>query len=264
LELAAEKLAGTTTQFSGGMTVTSAAERRLLGRLTLPWPTRAETTVPDVPARIAPWTVVVSGVMPVLLTTGWLVAGTVQPASYSPMRQTVSVLSGYGGTDRWIVTAALYTVGVAYFVTAAGMRGVGAAARIGLLVAGAAAVGVAFFPEPAHGTSREHAVCTAVGALTIAAWPALAARRESVLAVVGVRRSLVAIVVSIGLLVWTAVETRNGPLLGLAERVSSGVQVTWPFVVALILLRTQSDPADESAQLSVEAHGTRSVAHQSG
>jgi hypothetical protein len=248
----------------GDITVTSAAERRLLGRLALPWSASAESAVPDVLPRIAPWTVVVSGVMPVLLTTGWLVAGTLQPASYSPMRQTVSVLSGYGGTDRWIVTAALYTVGVAYIASAAGMRGLGAAARVGLLLAGTAAVGVAFFPEPAHGTSREHAVCTAIGALTIAVWPALAARRESVLALVGVRRSLVAIVVSIGLLVWTAVETRNGNLLGLAERVSSGVQVTWPFVVALILLRTQPHPADESAQLSAEAHGTRSVAHQSG
>jgi hypothetical protein len=224
------------------MTVTSAAERRLLGRVALPWSASAESAVPDVQPRIAPWTVFVSGVMPVLLTTGWLVAGTVQPASYSPMRQTVSVLSGYGGADRWIVTAALYTVAVAYFATAAGMRGLGIAARVGLLVAGTAAMGIAFFPEPAHGTSREHAVCTAIGALTITVWPALAARQDSILSAVGVRRSLVAIVASIVLLVWTAVETRNGNLLGLAERVSSGVQVTWPFVVALILWRGQSRP----------------------
>jgi hypothetical protein len=33
------------------------------------------------------------GLSPILLTAGWLVAGVLQPASYSPVRETVSVLA---------------------------------------------------------------------------------------------------------------------------------------------------------------------------
>lgn len=203
----------------------------------MPWAASAESVRPDVLPRIAPWAALSSLVMPVVLTSGWLVAGALQPASYSPMRQTVSVLSGYGGTDRWIVTASLYTVGAAFLVTAAGIRGLAVPAHIGLVVAGIAAIGVASFPEPAHGSNREHAVCTAIGALVIGLWPALAARQESVRAAVGPRLCLVVSVASVALLGWTFAETRDGPLLGLAERVSSGLQVTWPCVVALVVFR---------------------------
>ena len=236
--------------------MTSAADRRLLGRLALPWAVSAESARADVLPRIAPWAAVSSLVMPVVLTSGWLVAGALQPASYSPMRQTVSVLSGYGGTDRWIVTASLYTVGAAFLVTAAGIRGLAVPAQIGLVVAGVAAIGVASFPEPAHGTNREHAVCTAIGALAIGVWPALVARQESVRAAIGPRVCLIASVASVALLVWTFAETRNGPLLGLAERVSSGLQGTWPCVVALVLFRAgaaqrrwSGDDADQPARV---------------
>ena len=228
--------------------MTSAADRRLVARVATLWPATAESASSDALPRIAPWAVVSSAVIPVLLTTGWLVAGSLQPPSYSPMRQTVSVLSGYGGTDRWIVTAALYAVGLAFVVTAAGIRGLAAPAHVGLVLAGVAAIGVAAFPEPAHGTSREHAVCTAIGALAISVWPALAARQDSVRAAVGWRLSLVAIIVSAGLLVWTFAETRNGALLGLAERVSSGLQVTWPCIVAVVLFRAGRGDGVERTQ----------------
>lgn len=219
--------------------MTSAAERRLLARVALPWPASAESAATDAIPNIAPWAILSAAIIPVLLNTGWLAADALQPPSYSPVRQTVSVMSGYAGTDRWVVTTALYLAGVAYFVTAAGMKGVAVAARAGLVIAGAAAIGVASFPQPVHGTSREHAVCTGIGAVAITVWPALAARRDTVLAAVGARKSFLAVVASFALFLWTAVETRNGAHLGLAERMSSGLQVTWPCAVALSLRRAR-------------------------
>jgi hypothetical protein len=235
--------------------VTSAANRRPFGRVATLWQTNAESAILEAPPRVAPWAVAASAVTPVVLTSAWLVAGALQPAFYSPMRQTVSVLSGHAGTDRWIVTAALYLAGAALLTTAAGIRGMAGPPRVGLVVAGIAAWGVASFPEPVHGTSREHAICTGVGALAIGVWPALVARQESVVATIGPRLSLAASVVSVGLLVWTFAETRNGTLLGLAERVSSGIQITWPCVVAIMLFRAQRD------RLRGQAPNGESVAH---
>jgi hypothetical protein len=40
---------------------------------------------------------------------------------------------------------------------------------------------------------------------------------------------------------WLLVETQDGTLLGLSERVMSGVMTTWPFVVALAV--RQGEPA---------------------
>src|SRR5271165_5736157 len=50
------------------------------------------------------WAVGAALLAPVVLVGGWLVAGALQPASYSPMRQTMSVLAGHSGTDRWVMT----------------------------------------------------------------------------------------------------------------------------------------------------------------
>src|ERR1700684_1550968 len=48
---------------------------------------------------------------PVGMTVAWLVADTLQPASYSPLRQTVSVLVGQAAADRRIGTGALVLIG---------------------------------------------------------------------------------------------------------------------------------------------------------
>ena len=71
-----------------------------------------------------------------MATGGWLIADAVQPASYSPIRKTVSVLAGHAGTDRWIMTGALFLVGGCQLVTAVGLAGTGVPARILLAVAG--------------------------------------------------------------------------------------------------------------------------------
>jgi hypothetical protein len=75
--------------------------------------------------------------VPILLTGGWLVAGGLQPAAYSSVRETVSVVAGHAGTDQWVMTGALFLVGGCHLVTAAGLAGVPVPARVLLLGAGA-------------------------------------------------------------------------------------------------------------------------------
>jgi hypothetical protein len=67
-------------------------------RLPIPqaWPVRSSPA-----AR--PWAVISAisaGLAPILLTGTYLMAGTLQPASYSPVRTTISAMAGQAGTDR--------------------------------------------------------------------------------------------------------------------------------------------------------------------
>jgi hypothetical protein len=198
------------------------------------FPMRAEGTVPW-------WAVFSAGLAPVLLIGAWLAADAVQPASYSPMRQTISVLAGDAGTDRWIMTGTLFLVGGSYFVTAVGLAGVRVPARALLAVSGLATIGIAASPEPASGPTPQHLAWTVLSAVTIAVWPALAARRlpprPLVLSGYG---SAAVTVVSAALLGWLFIEAQGGGDLGLAERLTTSAQACWPFVVALALRRSTS------------------------
>jgi Protein of unknown function (DUF998) len=207
-----------------------------LRRLASPaaFPARAEDTVPW-------WAVFSAGLTPVLLIAAWLAADAVQPASYSPIRQTISVLAGDTGTDRWIMTGTLFLVGGGYLVTAAGLAGVRAHARTMLSVSGLSTIGIAASPEPASGPTPQHLAWTVLAAISIAVWPALAARRlpprPLVLSGYG---SAAVTVVSAALLGWLFIETQGGGHLGLAERLTTSAQACWPFVVALALRRGTS------------------------
>src|SRR4029077_309454 len=99
-------------------------------RLTIPaaWPVRSN------PAA-HPWAVISAGLAPILLTRAYLTAGILQPASYSPVRTTISAMAGQAGTDRWIMTGGIFLVAGCYLVTAAGLTGIRASARA--LLAGA-------------------------------------------------------------------------------------------------------------------------------
>src|ERR1700730_2589550 len=110
------------------------------------------------------WTLVSAGLSPVVVTAGWLVADAVQPASFDPIRKTVSVMSGYAGTDRWIMTGALLLAGVCQLLTAAGLTGAGVPARIVLAVAGLSSIGIAVSPEPVVGSTPQHLAWTSLGA----------------------------------------------------------------------------------------------------
>ncbi|HSY15672.1 MAG TPA: DUF998 domain-containing protein [Jatrophihabitantaceae bacterium] len=184
------------------------------------------------PESLPRWVLIPAGLMPILLIFSWAIADVRQPADYNPIRDTISVAAGYGGTDRWIMTGALFVIGGCYLVTAAGFAAVGLPARIGLAVTGLAGIGIAAFPEPAHGATTPHAVFTALGAAALAVWPALVARwQRPSFSIFGVRGSTAATTFFLILLAWLTLETQHGALLGLAERLSSSIWVTWPFVV---------------------------------
>ena len=204
-------------------------------RLPIPaaWPVRSSRTAHQ-------WAIISAALSPVLLTGGYLVAGALQSASYNPMRTTISVMAGQAGTDRWVMTGSLFLVGGCYLVTAAGLTGVRAPARALLIVAGLAGIGIAASPEPAGGVTPRHLAWTVLGAVTIAVWPAFAARRTSprplILSVYG---SAAVTAVFVALLGWLFIQTRDGSVLGLAERLTSSIQTCWPFIIAVALRRTR-------------------------
>ncbi len=79
-----------------------------------------------------------------------------------------------------------------------------------------------------------------LGAVTTAVWPAFAAPRTSprplILTCYGSAAVTAAFVALLG---WLFIETRDGSVLGLAERLTSSIQTSWPFTVALTLRRTR-------------------------
>jgi hypothetical protein len=187
------------------------------------------------------WTVVSAGLSPVLATGGWLVADAVQPTSYSPIRKTISVMAGHAGTDRWIMTGALFLVGGCQLVAAAGLAGVRVPARILLAVAGLSSIGIAASPEPASGSTSQHLAWTSLGAVALAVWPAFVARRAPprplILSSYG---CAVVTAVFIALLGWLVLETQGGSDLGLAERLFLSIETCWPFTVAIALRQTRA------------------------
>jgi hypothetical membrane protein len=232
-------------------------------RLPIPaaWPARSSSAV-------HPWAIISAALAPVLLTGGYLIAGIFQPASYNPVRTTISVMAGHAGTDRWIMTGGIFLTGGCYLITAAGLTGVRAAARALLIVAGLAGIGIAASPEPAGGSTPQHLAWTVLGAVTIAVWPAFTARRTPprplILSSYG---SAAATAVFAALLGWLFIETQDGTVLGLAERLTSSIQTCWPFITALTLRRTRrprpglatgaSGGANDRATAPARARGRR-------
>src|SRR5215467_6103977 len=200
----------------------------------IPWRARPASSSPAVRG----WAVASAALSPVVMIGGWLAAEALQPPSYSPVRSTISGLAGLGGTGRWIMTSALFVVGACYFVTAAGLPGVRVPARIVLIVAGLSSIGIAVSPEPVRGSTPQHLAWTSLGAAGITIWPAFTARRApSQPLILRARGAGAVTAVFLALLAWVVSETQGGSALGLAERLVSAVQVTWPFVVALALRR---------------------------
>ena len=63
-----------------------------------------------------------------------------------------------------------------------------------------------------------------------------AAPRPLILSVYG---SAAVTAVFVALLGWLLAETRDGSVLGLAERLTSSIQTSWPFIIAVALRRTR-------------------------
>jgi Protein of unknown function (DUF998) len=203
----------------------------------------ARTPGPRRDGTVPTWAIISAGLTPILLTGGWLVAGTLQPASYNPVRDTVSVMAGHAGTDRWVMTGALLLVGGCHLVTAAGLGAIRISARVLLILAGLSSIGIALCPEPIVGSTPQHLAWTSFGAVIITVWPAFAARPGSLQPLIVSRPgSAVVTAMFLVLLCWLVLETQGGSYLGMAERLTSSVQTSWPFVVAVVLWRHAARP----------------------
>jgi hypothetical membrane protein len=190
------------------------------------------------------------GLIPIVLTSSWLIAGAVQSPSYNPIRQTVSVLAGHAGDHRWIVTLALIAVGPCYVAAAAGLRFLRPTARAALVVSGAASIGVALCPEPVVGSTTQHMTFTSIGAASIAVWPLLTAQRDAPASVLtSTSVAVAATTVFLVMLGWLVVEAQIGTAVGFVERLDSSVQLAWPFAVAVSArYATRSETASVSAR----------------
>jgi hypothetical protein len=188
---------------------------------------------------VAGWTVGTALLTPAVLVGGWLIAGALQPTSYSPMRQTMSVLAGDSGTDRWVMTAALVLVGCCQVATGAGLSEVGMPARILLILTGLCTLGIAASPEPVTGPTSRHLVFAVSCVVTTAVWPVLVARRAPPKPwILGGYSCATVALVFVGLSCWLLIAARDGGGdLGMVERLTSAVQGLFPLVVALALRR---------------------------
>jgi hypothetical membrane protein len=189
------------------------------------------------------WAVGTALLAPAVLVGGWLIAGALQPASYSPMRETISVLAGQSGNDRWVMTTALLLVGSCQIATGAGLTAVRAPARILLILTGLSTFGIAATPEPAGGPTTRHLAFAVSCVVTTAVWPVLVAgggrARSWILTAYG-RATVTALFV--GLSCWLLFAARDGSGdLGMVERLTSAVLGLFPLVVALALRQSERD-----------------------
>jgi Protein of unknown function (DUF998) len=199
-----------------------------------PWPAGGRgllQAVRPVPA----WVVGTALLGPVVLVGGWLVADALQPTSYSPMRQTMSVLAGHSGTDRWVMTGALLLVGSCQIATGAGLTAVRVPARILLIMTGLSTVGIAATPEPVTGPTWRHLAFAASCVVTTAVWPVFVARRPPAPSwIMSVHGCAMVTAVFTGLSCWLLIAAQHGGGdLGFVERLTSAVQGLFPLIVAI-------------------------------
>lgn len=212
-------------------------------------PPPAARVVHDRPPLWAVWS---SAFTPTVLIVGWVVAGAVQPPGYDPLQQTISVLSGHGVAHSWIMTTALYCVAVSYLATSVGLRSVHASARMIIAFGGVAGLGVAYFPQPAGGSTFDHMFFAVAGAGLLALWPFVMAYWRPSIPLRGDRASgwtvwqrlvsregliVCGLVVALSVLAMY-VTAQAGMYLGLTERICTGLQALLPFFIAVGLRRT--------------------------
>jgi hypothetical membrane protein len=182
--------------------------------------------------RIPWWAVVSAGAAPLLLGGGWTLAAARQPAGYDPISDTISALAAQGATDRWLMTSALFGVGVCHVITAAGLRPARRLGRVVLAGGGAATLLVAAFPQSVQGTSTPHAMAAGLAFTALGAWPAFAGRRGHWAPLLTRGASAAAAVLLLGLVTWFAFGVDDDHR-GLGERIAAGAQALWPLAVVL-------------------------------
>jgi hypothetical membrane protein len=211
---------------------------------TVGWQVSAGQPVPG-------WAVATAALSPALLISGWLIAGALQPASYSAVQQTMSVLAGQTGTDPWVMTGALFLVGCCQLATGVGLTRVRTPARVVLILTGLSTIGVAASPEAATGATPRHLAFAVSCVVTTLVWPVFAAQREPARPrILSIYSTLVVTAVFAALSGWLLVTTQGGGDLGLAERLTSSAQGLWPLVVVLALRQAEtSQQAQPSPQI---------------
>ncbi len=213
---------------------------------------------PDSPPRWAVWA---TAFTPTVLIVGWIIAGELQPQGYDPVHETISVLSGLGAAHSWIMTAALYCVALGYLTTAVGLHGVHRSARMIIAFGGVAGLGVAYFPQPANGSTFDHMLFAVAGAGLLTLWPFVMAYWRPTLPLLGragsdrspwerlvSRNGLVVAGLVIALSVLAMyVAAQMGMYLGLAERICTALQALLPLLVAVGLRRIATHAETERA-----------------
>ena len=120
-------------------------------------------------------------------------------------------------------------------ISRSGAAALGDAATAGRLVlagGGLATVLVAVFPLPADGSgSVPHTAVASAAFLALSVWPALAARRTAVGPLLHPLPAAAATATLLGCLAWFGVQLRADEAVGLAERVTAGLQSLWPLAV---------------------------------
>lgn len=206
------------------------------------------------------WAVAAAAAAPVLLIGGFLVAAALQPASYDPVRDTISQLAERGATDSWVMTSALAGLGLCYLLAAIGLRPGRQVGRVLLAGGGVATVGIALFHAPRHGYSVAHELAVIAAALTCCTWPVFASYRRHRAPLLTRAPSLTAVTVSSALVVWYALES-HGALLGLAERCAAAAPPLWMLAVVVDTRRAcrsgprpgQEGPASASTEPAISA-----------
>lgn len=183
------------------------------------------------------WAVAAASAGPVLLIGGFFVAAAIQPASYDPVRDTISELAERGATHPWVMTSALAGLGLCYLLIALGLEVAGRTARVLLASGGVATLLIAVFREPGHGYSLAHELAVIAAALTCCTWPVFASHRADSPLLLTRNLSFAAAGVSLGLAAWYALET-HGALLGVAERCAAAAPPLWLFAVVVTAQRT--------------------------
>ncbi|GAA0723124.1 DUF998 domain-containing protein [Dactylosporangium roseum] len=198
---------------------------------------------------VAPFALWSAATAPVLLIGGWTAAAALQPTGtgetgrYDSLHDTISALAGQGAAYRWVMTVALLGVGLCHCVTARGLRPLATAARVMLGAGGVATMLVAALPVPSTGESGAHQTAATFAFACLALWPALWRRpgggpvQPSAPVMLGGALLLVVLVFGF------AIALGTGTLVGLAERIASGAEVTWPLVTVLLLRRHAGQPA---------------------
>ncbi|MFF9839558.1 DUF998 domain-containing protein [Streptomyces sp. NPDC013740] len=196
--------------------------------------------------RVPRWALISSGCAPVLLIGGWIIAGMLEGPGYDPVTQTISVLAAYGAPGSWVMTGALFGLGVCHLFTAWGLRAAARAGRLALAAGGVAALVVALLPAPSSGGSLRHGSVAAVGFALLAIWPVLAAEhgRPEPWGLRPVPSVSVTALMGIGA-AWFLFDMQRHGAAGVAERLVTCIQAVWPLVVVVscLLHRGRDEPA---------------------